>query len=311
MTAVEAPETGGLGWAEVEAAFDPAYWLHLLEGIEGDDGQIGRSADDDLDFDLACDDFGRHRSCALPAALSRPAVDRARRIVERVVAHGWHPTFAFVASDALWTLIGADAPTRRIAEALLDGPVALRSNLAVHLVPPTPGAQGWPPHHDGYGAAGHLTTWIALSDATLRNGCMYVVRSSDRIRASTASFVEGTLRAAEVQHLLQAARALPAVAGTVLAWDFDVLHWGSVSEGSSDGARMSVAYEWVAASTPSLHGVGTVDLGDDGVTPPPLLDRLDMVCRSIVKYGRFDVQGSGRVDDRPRRILQRLASDRR
>ena len=85
--------------------------------------------------------------------------------------------------------------------------------------------------------------------------------------------------------LLQRSRALPAPAGSVLGWAFDVLHWGSGNLRAS-APRVSVAYEWLGADvTPLEPELPLIDL-DQGF--PPLSQRLDCVARAILSYHRFD-----------------------
>src|SRR5207244_2616081 len=96
---------------------------------------------------------------------------------------------------------------------------------------PTPGASGWPPHCDDANRPNRVTVWIPLSDATLDNGCMYVV---PRDRA-----------AADADARLQACRALPAAAGSILGWNFDVLHWGSTCTRPGE-PRIAISQEFIA-----------------------------------------------------------------
>src|SRR5439155_714271 len=67
-----------------------------------------------------------------------------------------------------------------------------------------------------------------LSDATLDNGCIYLI-PRDLIAAETAeAFIRTqTVGFAELAELLQGSRALPARAGSVLGRDYPLIHWGA------------------------------------------------------------------------------------
>src|SRR5438093_1083574 len=83
----------------------------------------------------------------------------------------------------------------------------------------------------GRGRRNRLTTWVPLTDATLSNGCMYVVPKStdERVQQAVENYSSRKMSMGDVQRLLQHARALPARAGSVLCWGFGLLHWGSVN----------------------------------------------------------------------------------
>lgn len=203
--------------------------------------------------------------------------------IERLRAHGWHAMFAIV-FDEFWALAWTSA-IRGIVEALLGRTPRLMSEVAVHYVD-LAGSRGWAPHIDGgQFVDNRLTTWIPLTDATLTNGCIYVVPRSEDVVEATARFGKAETTYADAVNLLQHARALPAVAGSVLGWGFDVLHWGSVSLKAS-APRVSVAYEWLGPDgSPEEHELPLLDL-DDGL--PPFTERLDLIARSILSYVRFD-----------------------
>jgi hypothetical protein len=202
--------------------------------------------------------------------------------IERLRAHAWHPLFAFV-FDEVWALAWTSS-VRGIAAALLGPNPLLMPRLAVHFVDGG-ASRGWSPHVDGTPFDNRLTTWVALTDATLSNGCMYVVPRSEEVREAIERFRKSETTNADTVALLQRARALPAIAGSVLGWGFDILHWGSVSQ--EDGTpRVSVAYEWLGPD-----GVpGEIDLPllnlDDGL--PALGERLNLISRCILGHHNFD-----------------------
>jgi Phytanoyl-CoA dioxygenase (PhyH) len=226
--------------------------------------------------------FRRHgyfvESAVLPAAQTKALV----AAIEGLRAHGWHPLFAFVFDEFLelaWT-----GGIRDIAAALLGRNPLLIPAVSVHFVD-VGGSRGWAPHTDGIQFDDRLTTWIPLTDATLTNGCIHVVPRSEEVGEAITHFTKAETTHADAVSLLQHARALPAVAGSVLGWAFDVLHWGSVSVEAS-APRVSVAYEWLGPEgSPEEHELPLLDF-DDGF--PPLTERLDIIARSVLSYDRFD-----------------------
>ena len=131
-----------------------------------------------------------------------------------------------------------------------------------------------------------LSIWVPLTDATLTNGCMYVVPRGEDVKGAMARFNTSETTYADTVTLLQHARALPAPAGSVLGWGFDVLHWGSLSRNAS-APRVSVAYEWLGPDgDPDEDELPLLD-PDDGF--PTLPERLDFIARAILSYHRFDI----------------------
>jgi hypothetical protein len=217
-------------------------------------------------------------SAVLPAARTKALVGA----IERLRAHGWHPLFAFV-FDEFWALAWTGG-IRDIAAALLGGNPLLIPAVSVHFVD-IGGSRGWAPHTDGVKFDDRLTTWVPLTDATLTNGCIYVVPRSEAVGEAITHFTRAETTHADAVSLLQRARGVPAVAGSVLGWAFDVLHWGSVSLDAS-APRVSVAYEWLGPEgSPEEHELPLLDFGE-GL--PPLAERLDLIARSVLSYDRFD-----------------------
>jgi hypothetical protein len=217
-----------------------------------------------------------------PAVLPAAQTSALVRAIERLRTHGWHPLFAFV-FDELWALAWTST-IRGIAATLVGPKPVLMPRLAVHYVAARD-SRGWAPHIDGTPFDNRVTTWVALTDATLSNGCIYVVPRSEDVQRAIARFRKSETTHADAIAFLEHARALPAVAGSVLGWAFDVLHWGSVSRAEST-PRVSVAYEWLGpAGSPAEIDLPLLDL-DDGL--PPLGDRLNLISRCILAHHGFD-----------------------
>jgi hypothetical protein len=88
-----------------------------------------------------------------------------------------------------------------------------------------------------HGTPKSLTVWLPLTDATPLNGCVYVV-PADR---------DPTYNTPDEQHLrfeLSDIRALPAAAGSLLAWTQGIIHWGARTAPRQVGPRISLSSEF-------------------------------------------------------------------
>jgi hypothetical protein len=141
-----------------------------------------------------------------------------------------------------------------------------------------------------------LTVWIPLNDATLENGCIYVVPrefdsdfdATDKRHAHMNPATEVQRgRSAKIHFPLHGVRALPAPAGSLLAWYGNTIHWGSTCSRYATEPRKSIALTFRRAATVS-H--------DDNEVPPlirthaaaltPAL-RLSLIARSLLLYNQW------------------------
>ncbi len=204
--------------------------------------------------------------CCLPPEL----VARARAAVEDVVARG-APAVVACALDPLWEIVELAVP---YAERALAAPVAiLPAFWAWHL-----GTEpaGWSVHRDSpalaftdTGAPATMTLWIALSDATPRNGCIYVVPAPWDLQYRNP---QATSHILSLQHVL----ALPAPAGTVLGWTHALLHWGGMAIPGSP-PRISMSFELCRAdqAPPEAH---------PSSWKPTQRERAELIARMIERY---------------------------
>lgn len=127
---------------------------------------------------------------------------------------------------------------------------------------------GWKPHRDGGmdfssirndGTPTLTTVWIALTDVTTSNSCMYVLpRKHDAI---FQDFVQrkfgqpGIPNAREIPVSLPKVRALPIDAGATIGWDTNIFHWGSASSKWADEPRISTGIYYQSADAPNIPPV--------------------------------------------------------
>lgn len=132
--------------------------------------------------------------------------------------------------------------------------------LAAFHVPPRSASRDTataavPPHRDSLGPdprvlagerPGILNVWIALTDVTTADSCIYAVP-----RYADAAYATATRDVTLAQFGLQDVRALPVAAGSLIAWSTHLAHWGSCSTPEATGPRMSLALYFQRADLPA------------------------------------------------------------
>ncbi len=173
-------------------------------------------------------------------------VSKMREATKCLAANGYPTGFVSV-YDEFWRLFHS---LRDLVGPLLgDDYMMVPDGLWTFLVPPgDPGISGWSsvsPHRDSIGPDPHLLAtgrpgilniWIALTEATPLNSCIYVLPASvdDEYLIKAEPPPTTVTRLADV-------RALPVAAGSVLGWTSHLLHWGSRSSPRASVPRVSAA----------------------------------------------------------------------
>lgn len=196
-------------------------------------------------------------------------------LVTRLDRAGIPCPFAFV-FDEFWAL---SAKLYNIVSAVL-GPECLRlPDFWVWFVDPARADSGWKPHRD----KGHLalradrspkalTVWVPLTDATTLNGCMYILPADRDPTYGTPGDNQWKIDFPEV-------RALPADAGSILAWNQAVLHWGAHASPRAPHPRISVAFEFQAGDVEPFNQPLMAPL-----TTPLFPARLKLIAQQILQY---------------------------
>lgn len=219
--------------------------------------------------------------------LLRPEmVATLRQAVETLAEQQWPLGFTYV-YDEFWQLARIPA-MQALLRAHLGEDCVQWPGIWTHRIQPERGSHGWAPHVDSKAQGTQteaLGVWFPLSDATLDNGCMYVVArdfAPPGIAENLASLE--TVKREDLRRLLQSARALPARAGAVLGWDQNVLHWGSRCQGTGD-PRISTAMEFASARQAALQKRPGIALRG----PLPAFEqRLHLIAESLLSYVRFE-----------------------
>lgn len=219
--------------------------------------------------------------------LSETLLAAMRSALVTLHEHGYPPVFAYV-YDQFWDIARSPSVRALLADALGPGCRQSPRVWAFHLATEN-GASGWPPHVDG----GHLahttdriTLWLPITDATLENGCMNVV-PKHFLPASLPDEFANDARGISPKIwriMLQGARPLPARAGSILAWDFQVVHWSSFCDEAVE-PRMSLAVEIIGPTVEPTEGeLPLFDLD----TLPPFTERLRAIAKGLLSYQRFE-----------------------
>ena len=267
-------------------ACDTAYWRQLAPGlhVESDLRSLEHDAVSAAALAGAARALHDEGVFHLRGAVASRAIQRLNDAIDRVVAAGWPAVFAF-AYDELWLCARTSSIGRLATDVLGDGAAQI-PHVWTHIVPPAAGAAGWRPHVDGAIGPRRLSCWLALTDATLDNGCMHVVPRHLAPPRFAERLDEGApFDATDLTSALQAVTAIPAAAGDVLGWTFDVVHWGGRAR-SGQRERRSLSFEYIAANeTPYDDERPTLPL-TDGL--PPLAARLHAIAAGVLEYRKFE-----------------------
>ncbi len=162
------------------------------------------------------------------------------------------PTPLVYVFDEPWQLAAGLLPT---FDALVGAEAHVVRDIWAWLVPV--GSRGWAPHRgvpddirDAHGGPSVINVWMALTDVTEQSACMNVVPIG---RSNSI--------------------ALPVPAGSLIAWNANVLHWGGAMEAGPPRISLSFTLQTMGAR-PTL-GRGAI---------PTFEDRLDLAADMLVTY---------------------------
>jgi ectoine hydroxylase-related dioxygenase (phytanoyl-CoA dioxygenase family) len=235
-------------------------------------------------FDSHAEQFGRAGYFQTAPIIPLDLTARLKAGVDTVRQNDWPAVFVYV-YDEFWQVARSES-INSLLETLL-GP-GYRQNCHVwgHCVQAHDGAAGWRPHIDNPRTPGRVTIWIALTDATLDNGCIYLIpKNRAPVEIDTAFRKAATMDKKIVNQLLQNSRALPARAGSVLGWGSGVIHWGSTCHGAG-APRLAISQEFFAAD--SVPIATEYPVFDGGGKLPTLMQRLHIIAKAILAYQSFE-----------------------
>jgi hypothetical protein len=187
--------------------------------------------------------------------------------------------FSFV-YDEMW--LAFQGVARFVSAALGESYRALPDFWAWH-VPATDQGAGWGPHRDKPlptldpdNSPHSLTVWLPFSDATPLNGCMHVLPAHRDERFGRRDWGgPDNNRVVDPQSI----RALPAPAGSMLAWNQAVLHWGGRASRLAKAPRASAAFEFQRGDKPAFNQPLL-----DPQRMPTFTERLGLIGKQVLQY---------------------------
>lgn len=224
-------------------------------------------------------DLKREGYVQVPGAIPTELTTPISETVAKFFRLGIPLPFAFV-YDELWF---AFQSLSTFLGAAMGADYRALPDFWVWHVNPNENAAGWGPHRDRViptldpdNSPHTLTVWLPFTDATPLNGCMYVLPAHRDDR-----FVERRWdgEGNNTVHNPQDIRALPATAGSMLAWNQAVLHWGSRGSRLGTGPRISAAFEFQRADRPAFNNPLL-----DPHRVPPFSERLGLIGKQVLQY---------------------------
>jgi len=215
----------------------------------------------------------------VPGALGLDTVNSLRECIAVLHERQIPLPFAFV-YDRFWQVF--QGLSNFLASALGAGYRALPDFWVWH-VPATEQAMGWGPHRDRVqptldrdNSPHSLTVWLPFSDATPLNGCIYVLPAHLDERFEQRRWDgDDNNRVKDPQNI----RALPATAGSVLAWNQAVLHWGGRASRLAAAPRASAAFEFQRGDRPAFNQPLL-----DPKRIPLFRERLGLIGKQVLQY---------------------------
>jgi hypothetical protein len=280
-----------LSESEVQSLFQKAvdidYWktlsprmgvldLHSVDHLEGEpysSEQQGWAL-----AHLARHGYFQMRPLARPDLTARMCAS-----VEVLRGAGWPAVFTFV-YDEFWTVWRTPSMIRLLS-GYFEAGYLQTCGVWTYRVEPQQRSSGWAPHVDSRNDEERLSVWIPLTDATIDNGCMYVI-PLDRVPPGLpTSYLDWkSISTLELGTLLHSVTPLPANVGSVLGWNNRLIHWGGRATELAACPRISIAAEFLHERTRPHRG----ELPVFGVTSPDFPTRLRVIGQAILKYEKFE-----------------------
>lgn len=269
------------GELTLEQAESPAFWLALCPqmSITQDERPIALEPSplEEAVWEHKWAKFTEEGYLRLESCFPKEEAAQLAQVVLRVEEAVGVPVFAMV-YDAFWTLIPRLAGT--LARALGDS-FRILPDCWIWALHPKGEDKGWGVHRDRDrrtldpdGSPRALSLWIALTDATPDNGCIYALPAAYdpeyHLKKSSYAFSLNTL---------QSVRALPLSAGSALWWTQHLVHWGGRCSKYAKNPRVSVGFELQRSDVPAYSNPLLLP-----ETMPSFSMRLGLIARQLLQY---------------------------
>jgi hypothetical protein len=262
----------------VQDAERPEFWRNLCPGmtVEGDTAPESAAVGD---LDTVFANLKREGYIQIADALTEDTIAPIRTAISTIYHSSIPLAFSFV-YDELW--LAFQGLSTFLSKVLGEDYRALPDFWVWH-VNPNENSLGWGVHRDRVqptlewdNSPQTLTVWIPFTDATPLNGCMYMLPAHlDHRFVERRWDGEGN----NIVHNPQDIRALPATAGSLLAWNQAVLHWGGRGSRLGEHARISAAFEFQRGDRTPFNNPLL-----DPERIPSFTERLGLVGKQVLQY---------------------------
>ena len=186
--------------------------------------------------------------------------DKLIKLIQTVVDHGSLSTYALLYDDFYHI---AQKLSNILTPILGQNYQLVPDEFEAYLIDTGDEEAGSGPHRDSLrstdafdedGLPALINIWVALSDSTPLNSCMYVLPA--HLDPNYPRPGQPTSEDDDQQRLNpQDIRAVPAKAGSVLCWSTSLLHWGGRSSDLAIEPRFSFAMYFQRGDVPRFHPV--------------------------------------------------------
>lgn len=245
---------------------DPDYWRGLNPGFSISENPFDTSREpypidpEEVQRNLAS--FRHDGYCSTIPIIPEEQCDRLAGCILNVLKAGHHQCYALVYDEFYQLVVDL---SNLLTPLLGENYQFVPDEFGTYYILPDDDNRGTPPHKDNLhisqgilpsGLPKIANFWVALSDATPLNSCMYVIPAHldpTFPRYGKARATERGNFRIELNHV----RALPAKKGSVLSWSPQLLHWGGRSSKLGKNPRISYAFYCQNRSVDKYHEVTT------------------------------------------------------
>jgi Phytanoyl-CoA dioxygenase (PhyH) len=250
-----------------------------------------------------------HGYVLVDECMNTSLVEKVRQGIQQLQRQNLPASFVLM-FDETWELA---MQSRKMLESATHSRNAFNFDLLAWFIPL--GEGGFSPHRDrqpddaasSFHAdqqAKFVTQWIALSDATPENSCLYMIPKPydpGYTKGDTEEEGDPLQRALKQKQTFQHIRAMPRKAGQSILFTHRIIHWGSKGDAipiSTTGVQPRIAISFVCSDpdfeAPLLvHHAKYFPVAQDKSSEcqlPPLRIRLLLICAQLlIYYQRFDL----------------------
>jgi len=287
----------------LEKIKNPQYWRdinsHLTISEDGSKEPVGTAFNIDWKNENFAKNLIDEGYINLGELLSNEEVAAMHKGIMGIKKQNFIPIFCLV-YDEFWNVA---CRLRNILNEVIEENYCQLPAIWVWYVDKDKEESGWEPHRDNAskalldnGMPKSVTIWVALSDATTENGCMYIFppcfdknykeskQSTIIPQAIRSLFTPKKYKKNDISPQSVYGLPVPVNAGTILLWNHQVLHWGGKSSKSAKKSRVSMAFEF--------QRFDTIYKKTDVIHEPykllPFDKRLSLIGKQILGYNKFE-----------------------